>query len=181
MNNLEMLKKLKVNFFGEGFRLSKLNEVYASIAEQSDEDLNAYLNDYALRNRMNDLIIVQGLLNTYQNRIEIWFGGKKIHKTRINEVAMEGLLFPLFNVRERKIELSDRLREICFEEREMGLVFSFEKQIKSFQSASLLFHQATINQGPNSLSLFEGLSYDGLRLKPGLSDTVVTRSYYYRI
>ena len=86
-----------------------MNGFSSSLSGLNDEALDDWLSESLLGHKSNRRVLTQGIINTYQNRIEIWFAGKKIHKTTIGDIAPPGLLFPLFALRERQLKIKGML------------------------------------------------------------------------
>lgn len=178
------MKKLKINCFGEGYILQKLvfsDEELLHIKEALSNGFELYdilhHPDVALLERETELKH-KGLLNTYKNQIEIWFGGKKIQKFKLNDLDTDFIAFPFFHATQSEYDLSLLSPGIYATEKEIGLVHSFEVLTENFEVEKLIFH---ITKVYNSFPFVacNGVSYDGQLLFSQKSDTVLTEQTHF--
>ena len=74
--------------------IAKWNDVLSHYQKCTEEELNDQLFEFDSEERkLKTKVLTQWLLNSYQNRIEIWYAGKKVHKTIIAKIISGGLLF----------------------------------------------------------------------------------------
>ncbi|MGL2999403.1 hypothetical protein [Flavobacterium sp. RSSB_23] len=83
--------------------------------------------------------VIDGLLNSSANQIEVWFKNKKVKKLKFKELNSEYLLFPLFNSELISIS-SDLENGIYVEQKEFGFLGSFVLNIEDeFNIENLFF------------------------------------------
>ena len=124
--------------------------------------------------------IKQGLLDTYKNRIEIWFAGKKIHKTNISEIDPQTGLFPLFGSAMEKFDIQWSEEMVYLEEREIGLIAVYEANLVKFNPAQLFFSVSLIIYQQNEMKVLDNIRYHNKSLIARPGDTLQTRSYFFR-
>lgn len=185
MNSNKPSNKLKINLFGENRVVKRIlfNEEdffhYTKIANKIDQPLSQALTDpffyHLLKlpriNSSEDLNCEhwEGLINNPKNQIEIWFQNKKIQKCKIDTLIEELLLFPLFKT--SKLPSIDTCESgLYIEQKEVGLVSSFELILENFDIDQLLFE---ISYFQNATHLC-GLKYDGRSIPIKKKDTLIT-------
>lgn len=185
MHSNSILYKLKINLYGENSIVKKIDlkkedlDLFNSIARKIHQPLHQALVDpffYHVLNISNiqcleDLTSIhwEGLINNQKNQIEIWFRNKKIQKLNINSLQEELLLFPLFNTSRTPV-LDIFESGIYTEQREIGLIGSYEISIADFNIDDLVFETTDFK---NIIHLC-GLKYDGnVFVKKG-KDSLVT-------
>lgn len=157
-------KKLKINLFGESWKLKQILlsddflGQFNDVAKKLNQPLPHLLSDpffyYLLKNKaiqsVEDLpgIVTEGLLDSPKNQIEIWYDRKKVQKLKINDLKNELLLFPLFNTTKRDFEFESD-KGLYFEQKEIGLVASYEFLTNSFVVDNLEFQ--LLNTKSNSI------------------------------
>lgn len=186
------LFKLKINLFGENRVLKRVllseEEIffYTKIADKMDQPLKQALVDpffyHLLKNpQINSLEDLncehwEGLINNPKNQIEIWFQNKKVQKFKIDALLEELLLFPLFQT-SKTPSIDVAKSGIYIEQKEVGLINSFEVMLEKFNLDQLLFEISNF-QNINHLS---GLKYDGLSLSKKKKDTLITYQNSFKI
>lgn len=148
------MKKLKINLFGEVWErkqvfLSDDIEKWNVIAQKMKLPLHLalidpyfyhYLNDKKIKT-IDDIskTICRGLKGGNKNQIEIWYCGKKIHKTTIENLIGKNLLFQLYNFVITK-HINSLEKGIYTEQLEIGYFGSFEiEHLESFSIENLKF------------------------------------------
>jgi hypothetical protein len=181
-----MLKnKLKINLFGEAWilkRISISNEQkiqWEKIALKMNQSLCKAIIDpyfYYLLNEdtiqsMNDLVLIKigGLINNQKNQIEIWYKKRKVQKLKINDLLEELLLFPLYNTSVSRIN-PDYETGIYIEQKEIGLIGSYEIRINDFNINNLEFHLLEVD----GMIILKNLKYQNQNLKSVKSDALIT-------
>jgi len=176
------LSKLRINLFGESFRISRVNHIPAGFLQLEPAQFNENLSTLILE-ETHPLIfetVKQGLLDTYKNRIEIWFAGKKLHKTNISEIDPETALFPLFGSAIEKFDMQWCEEMVYLEEREIGLIAVYEANLEKFNPAQLSFSMNLVNYQQNEMKVLGNISYHNKNLIARPGDTLQTRSYFFR-
>lgn len=181
-----MLKnKLKINLFGEAWTLKRIsisNEQkndWEKIALKRNQSLCQAIIDpyfYYLLNEdtiqsMNDLVLIKigGLINNQKNQIEIWYKNRKVQKLKINDLQEELLLFPLYNTSVSRIN-PDYETGIYIEQKEIGLIGSYEIRMNDFNINNLEFHLLEVD----GMIILKNLKYQNQNLKSVKSDTLIT-------
>lgn len=186
------MRKLKINLFGELWRLSKLELTkaeYGCIRLRSSEmnlplseallDISFYeTNLFTLSFKQKT---IEGLLNSYKNQIEVWFGGKKVQKIKMMDLNAEFLLFPLFNTCKTNLLSNELEPGIYIEQKEIGLVASYEKVIDHFSLTQLEFLITKVEIKTGFIEILTGIKYDNESLKIKNSDTLITQQLCYEI
>lgn len=185
MNSNKMLSKLKINLYGENRVIRKVllseedNFFFKKVADKMDQQMSQALVDpffyYSLKNpQINSLEDLNcnywdGLINNSKNQIEIWFQNKKIQKCKIDLLIDELLLFPLFQTsKTASINVSEP--GLYIEQKEVGLVNSFELMLEKFDINQLLFE---ISNFENTIHL-SGFKYKDLTISKKRKDTIIT-------
>jgi hypothetical protein len=184
--------KLKINLFGESWKFKQilipenLFEQFNGIANRLNQPLATAISDpffyHYLNNKnfqtINDLPgqVVEGLLDTRKNHLEIWFKRKKIKKITIYELRNNQLLFPLYNTKVEKTELRKKTG-IYFEQKGIGMLGSFEIIDINFNIDDLEFHLKEIGE----ITLLESLAYKSLPLNSVKQDTIITYQNSFEI
>jgi hypothetical protein len=192
MNSIKTLNKLKINLFGENRVLKRLLlneeeiEQFTKVANKLELPLYQAFADpffyHLLKNPklscIDDLNCEhwEGLINNSKNQIEIWFQNKKIQKCKINDLLEELLLFPLYQT--SKISPIDVCKSgIYIEQKEVGLINSFELMLDNFEIDKLLFEISNF-QGINHLN---GLKYNGQSIPKKRKDTLINYQNGFKI
>ncbi|SDG81580.1 hypothetical protein SAMN04488062_102248 [Flavobacterium omnivorum] len=181
-----MLKnKLKINLFGEAWTLKRItisNEQkndWEKIALKMNQSLCQAIIDpyfYYILNEdtiqsMNDLVLIKigGLINNQKNQIEIWYKNRKVQKLKINDLQEELLLFPLYNTSVSRIN-PDYETGIYIEQKEIGLIGSYEIRMNDFNINNLEFHLLEVD----GMIILKNLKYQNQNLKSVKSDALIT-------
>lgn len=192
MDSIKTLNKLKINLFGENRVLKRIllseEEIdqFTKVAHKLELPLCQALVDpffyHLLKNpklsSLEDLKCEhwEGLINNSKNQIEIWFQNKKIQKCKINDLIEELLLFPLYLT--SKVPSIDVCKSgIYIEQKEVGLINSFELMLDNFDIDKLLFEISNF-QGINHLN---GLKYNGLSIPKKRKDTLINYQNGFKI
>jgi hypothetical protein len=185
MNSDRSLSKLKINLYGENRIIRKVllseedNFLFKKVADKMEQPMCQALVDpffyYLLKkpkiNSLEDLNCDywDGLINNSKNQIEIWFQNKKMQKCKIDLLIDELLLFPLFQTSKiASINVSEP--GFYIEQKEVGLVNSFELMLEKFDINQLLFE---ISNFENTIHL-SGLKYEGIKISKKRKDSVIT-------
>jgi hypothetical protein len=177
--------KLKTNLYGEAWKLKhfvlaeELRTTFEGLAKRMKQPLEEVIIDpyfyHILKSKtiqsIDDLAgsNIEGLLNTPKNQIEIWFKNKKVQKLKINDLREELLLFPLYNTTIQKTKPCLE-KGIYVEQKEIGLVGSFEINTDNFNIDDLEFRLLQINER----TLLERLVYKNKGLTSKKEDTLIT-------
>ena len=181
-----MLKnKLKINLFGEAWTLKRISisneqkKDWEKIALKMNQSLCHAIIDpyfYYLLNEdtiqsMNDLVLIKigGLINNQKNQIEIWYKNRKVQKLKINDLLEELLLFPLYNTSVSRIN-PDYETGIYIEQKEIGLIGSYEIRMNDFNINNLEFHLLEVD----GMIILKNLKYQNQNLKSVKSDALIT-------
>lgn len=177
--------KLKINLFGEAWKLKQLTlsdelfQTFSETARRMKQPLTEVIIDpFFYHNLKNNAIqsiedlegnITEGLVNSSKNQIEIWYRNKKVEKLVINDLNEELLFFPLYNAIFQKVN-SSLVKGIYIEQKEVGLIGSFEIYTDNFNLDDLKFQLLQINE----LTILEKLVYKNQILISKKQDTVIT-------
>ncbi len=177
--------KLKINLLGEAWILKQLvfsNELlhtFKEVAARMKQPLIEVLIDpffyHYLKNKtiqsIDDLQgnSIEGLINSPKNQIEIWYKNKKVQKLKINDLNEELLLFPLYNTTIKKTNLNLE-KGIYIEQKEIGLIGSFEINTDNFNIDNLEFQLIQANEQ----TILENLVYKNQVLVCKKKDSLIT-------
>lgn len=182
-------KRLKINFFGEGIRISKIEipEVFQdqwyAIVQSSKQSIETLLLDpffyYNLKipkiNSYHDLSIKswEGIRCNNESIFEIWSQRKKVYKDTLNHVTTSQTLFPLFNTVQNHWKIDEK--GIYVIEHEKGLIRStiIEHQNAKLDMDDFRFHVAQWNESfwLDKLYFLEQECYSSN------TDTMITKQY----
>ena len=188
-----MLKnKLKINLFGEAWTLKRISisieqkNDWEKIALKMNQSLCQAIIDpyfYYLLNEdtiqsINDLVLIKigGLINNQKNQIEIWYKNRKVQKLKINDLLEELLLFPLYNTSVSRIN-PDYETGIYIEQKEIGLIGSYEIRINDLNINNLEFHLLEVD----GMIILKNLKYQNQNLKSIKSDALITFQNGYEV
>lgn len=153
--------KLKINLFGEVWKLKQLMlhvdllikyEETAKRIKQPlvDVIIDPFFYHYLKSKTIQSVEDLQGksterLINSTKNQIEIWYKNKKVQKLKINDLNQDLLLFPLYNT---TVDNDNASLEngIYIEQREIGLMGSFEINTDDFNIDNLEFQLVKTNE-----------------------------------
>lgn len=185
MNSNKTPNKLKINLFGENRVLKRLllNEEeinqFTKVANKIEQPLCHALADpffyHLLKNpRISSLEDLncehwEGLINNSKNQIEIWFRNKKIQKCKINDLIEEFLLFPLYQT-SKVLSIDICKSGIYIEQKEVGLINSFELMLEEFDIDKLLFEISDFQDNTH----LSGLKYKNLSIPKKRKDSLIT-------
>ena len=185
-----MTNKLKINLYGETFILKKIvipetsKIQWESIANKIKKPLHSALIDPFFYHDLNDsafqslddidVDIWEGLINNSKNKIEIWFKNKKVQILKMDHLIYELLLFPLYNSSYSNIELGN-LKGIFIEQKEIGLIGSYEILIDDFIIDNLQFNLLQIEKH----LVLNSILYSGENLKLIKKDTLINYQNSY--
>lgn len=184
--------KLKIKLFGEAYKLKRI-ELAEELLQKMDETayrmnqplievlLDPFFYHYLKNNNIRSIDDIpgntwEGLLNTPKNQIEIWFKNKKVKKLKLHELLNELLLFPLYNV---NIQTTNPFIEkgIYVEQKEIGLIGTYEINLENFNIDELEFKLLQINE----LIIFEKFQYKHQLLYNTKKDTLITFQHCFEI
>jgi len=184
-----MEKPLRIKLFGESFKIHKLkiddnmmpmlvnvaNKVKLPLLEAL-LDINFFriLNSQGLQ-CVNDLIehTFNGLINNYRNQVEISYGRKRIAKFKIEELFYSTTLFPLYNTQINNININTISSGIYIEEREIGLIGTYEIMIEELQIDLLKFYLTKIILSNENLELLKMITYESQLMECVKSDSLL--------
>ena len=184
-----MEKPLRIKLFGESFKIHKLkiddnmmpmlvnvaNKVKLPLLEAL-LDINFFriLNSQGLQ-CVNDLIehTFNGLINNYRNQVEISYGRKRIAKFKIEELFYSTTLFPLYNTQINNININTISAGIYIEEREIGLIGTYEIMIEELQIDLLKFYLTKIILSNENLELLKMITYESQLMECVKSDSLL--------
>lgn len=188
MNTTEN-KRLKINFYGEGIRISKIEIPEAFQVQWNDkiqsskQSIETLLLDpffyYNLKipkvNSYHDVTSKswQGIHCSHQSVFEIWSQRKKVYKDTLNHVATSQTLFPLFNTIQDNWKFEEK--GIYVIEHEKGLIQStiIEHQNAKLDINDFRFH---VTQWKDSFWL-DKLYFLEQECCSSSSDTIITKQY----
>lgn len=184
---------LKVKLYGESFRIHQLGFTleqllrYNEIAFQLNQPLHiALLNfDFYLLLKDRNINSIQdfkkgsigGLINNHQSQIEIWFDRKKVSKFNLRSITNSNTLFPLFNTNISKFLPLHLKAGFYVEEREIGLINTYELRLQNFKIDNLEFHITELVQEHTNYKLLSNLHYNESKMTQTKSDTLLRHQY----
>lgn len=187
----EHYDKIRINLVGVGYMIQKskvpnalfnkmllvAQKLNSSLSEAlSDVEFFSILGSPEIRN-ISDLqteFCYFGLLDNPRSRIEIWKNGKKKKVLKVKQLYNEDLLFPLYDSKIIKANLTCRTkREFVFVEVSIGTVLDVSVSIPDFSTDKLLFKMCEVENGVKHNILFDVL-YEGKTLFVRIPDTLVT-------
>jgi hypothetical protein len=190
------MSKLKINTFGEGIEIRKLNldsETYqhwSEIASRKNKLLPDLLLDpffyYHLRDiRFTELSdidskLISGMMNTTKSQIEIWHERRKVLKIKAHELFNTNVLFPLFKLEESQSFVSKEL--------EKG-IYVIQKTIGLIRQEELLISNAALNIDDfsfttsdfQSIKFLTDIEYQSQNLTIVKSETTITYQTAFEI
>ena len=182
---LVSLNKLKINLYGEAWKLKHLvipeglMQIIESKSLKTGQPITEVLIDpffyHYLKNdkiqSVEDLkgYSIEGLINSPKNQIEIWYRNKKVQKLKINDLISELLLFPLYNTSLQQMDATLK-KGFYIEQKEMGFVGSFEINVENFRIDDLVFHLLQTRE----FILLETLVYKNQVVPLKKKDTLIT-------
>lgn len=142
------MSKLKINTFGEGIEIRKLNldsetyQLWSEIALRKNKLLPDLLLDpffyYGLKDlRFTELSdidsrLISGMMNTTKSQIEIWHNRHKVLKIKAHELFNTNVLFPLFHLKESHSFVSCELDQgIYVIQKTIGLICQEELELST--------------------------------------------------
>ena len=170
-----MKKTLRVKLFGEALKIHKLkigtdlmpilietaNKIKLPLLEAlTDIEFFRVLNIKEFQS-LNDLTsyTFSGLINNYRNQVEISYGRKRIAKFNINEMFNPTTLFPLYDTQVNFINTRNLSSGIYIEEREIGLIGTYEITVENFQIDLLKFYLTKIELMNEYLEVLKIMTY----------------------
>lgn len=192
-----MKKPLRVKLFGEALKIHKLkidadlmplfNQVASKIKLPlleafTDIEFFRVLNMKEFQS-LNDLTgyTFCGLINNYRNQVEITYGRKRIAKFNIDTLLYPTTLFPLYNTQVNLINTRNLSAGIYVEEREIGLIGTYEISVENFQIDELQFYLTKINYSSVPYELLNAITYKNQKLICSKSDTLLNRQIAFSI
>jgi hypothetical protein len=186
------MPKLKINLYGESWRLKKLQldeelankliEAFSALKisiGQALLDLEFYehLNHPSLKG-IEDLQFdeVGGLLNGRKSLLEIWFNGKKVQKLNLDSLFRPNTLFSLYNTRIFDIKKENLEPGIYLVENEIGLIACYELAIENFEIDKLCFNLLTFQSEFKKTEVLSELFYKDELLICQRSDVLLNES-----
>ncbi|MBI9041954.1 hypothetical protein [Lutibacter sp.] len=192
-----MEKIVRVKLFGEALKLHKLkidvglmpiliqvaNKIKLPLLEAlTDIEFFRVLNMKEFQS-LNDLTssTFSGLINNYRNQVEITYGRKRIAKFNIDTLLYPTTLFPLYNTQVNFINTRNLSTGIYVEEREIGLIGTYEIAVGNFQIDVLQFYLTKINYSSVPYELLNAITYNNQKLICLKSDTLLNRQIAFSI
>jgi len=186
------MPKLKINLYGESWRLKKLqldeelaNKLIGAFSAlkisigQALLDLEFYehLNHPSLKG-IEDLQFdeVGGLLNGRKSLVEIWFNGKKAQKLNLDTLFRPNTLFSLYNTSILDINKENLEPGIYLLENEIGLIACYELAIENFDIDKLRFNLLTFQSELKKTEVLSELFYKDELLICKRSDVLLNES-----
>ncbi|WP_445956553.1 hypothetical protein [Yeosuana sp.] len=170
-----MEKILRVKLYGESFKLHKLKldlkllPLFKNCADKIGEPLHlALLNinffsvldikEFQTLNNITDYTF-SGLINNNRNQVEISWGKRKISNIKTDELFRPRTLFPLYNIQFNLVDVNELKPGIYIEEREIGLIGSYEIEVENLKIDLLKFYLTKINFSNVDYELLNMIAY----------------------
>lgn len=190
--------KLKINLFGELWKLSKINlncnerskiEIFAKKEEitiaEALLDINLYQeNGFEKIDSYKDFKqeTISGLIDNFKNQIEIWFANKKIGKYKIADLNNDLLIFPLYHIQKSEFNFKGLGKGIYIEQREIGLIATYEVFITNFEIDKLSYELIDVIKSNSWFRLLNKINYEGVLLKKrNKTDSLITSQFSFEI
>jgi len=192
-----MEKNLRVKLFGESLKIHKLKididmmPTFIQVAKTIKLPFSeALLDIYFFRvlnmkkfQSLNDLIgfTFSGLINNYRNQVEITYGRKRLVKFNIDELFKPTTLFPIYNTEVNFVNMNKLSRGIYIEEKEIGLIGTYEIIVEEFQIDLLKFYLTKINYSRIDYELLNTITYKNKKLTCSKTDTLLNRQIAFSV
>ena len=186
-----MEKPLRVKLFGESIKIHRLKvddtmmSTLVAVANTLKLPLHEALLDFDFFRVLNatkiqclhDLLSVRfcGLIHNSKNQVEVTYGRKRIAKFNMNELIRPTTLFALYNTQLGFINLNDIGAGIYVEEREIGLIGTYEVIVEDFQIDLLKFCLVKTNYSSEDFELLSTVKYENIELPNLKSDSLLSR------
>lgn len=186
------INKLKIDFFGEGISIKKgvfgeelltRMQLTAQKLKQPLEHalIDPYFYDILKDKKLKSIkdiakTLVNGLINTHKNRIEIWYKGQKVQKLTINSLNDQYVLFPLFQSEMKNITLQID-SGFYIKNLEIGLIARYETTVDNFSIHHLKFHLISYD----GKVILNKVSYENVDLILKKKDALITYQNGFRI
>ena len=191
-------KKLKINLFGELWKLSKIKlkatelealEAYSSKINISKSEGLLDVNFFGfLRTRGISFYedfentSIKGLVTNGKSQMEIWFANKKVKKINLSNLNNEDFLFPLFNIKNAILNFNSLQTGLYVEQKEIGLIASYEMFLPQFIINDLSYHFIEVVKSDIKFQMLHEIKYNGeLIPKSSKSDSLITYQYSFEI
>jgi hypothetical protein len=188
-----MASKLKINLFGEGWSLRKIElepiqkEYFEQIAKRKHQPLHQAIIDpffypkLLLSNIQSNYDLqattLYGLRDTNKNQIEIWYDGKKIRKFKVADLISDYTLFPTYQCMVTLSEQDEKKPGIYVEEHFTGKIGSCEIEIIDPNLEEICFHLIKYD----TFILLHQIRYKNSILKIKNKETVVNRQHSFEV
>ena len=191
-------QKLKINLFGELWKLSKIKlkkielealEAYSSKFKISKSEALLDVNFFDfLRTRgigfYEDFenTSIKGLVTNGKSQIEIWFANKKVKKINLSNLNNEDFLFPLFNIQKTTLNYNSLQNGLYVEQREIGLIDSYEIFLTQFNINNLSYHFVEVVKADIKYQMLHEIKYNGEIIpKNSKTDSLITSQHSFEI
>lgn len=191
-------QKLKINFFGELWKLSKIEfapeeiealKAYSSKFEISKSEALLDVNFFSFLKTRGisfyedfENTSISGLLNYGKSQIEIWYAHKKIKKIKLSDLNNEQLLFPLFKIEKSLLNYNSLPNGLFVEQKEKGLIASFEMLLPCFSIDLLSYSFVEVLKKDSKFQILHQIKYDDVILqKSSRTDTLITYIHSFEI
>ena len=191
-------QKLKINLFGELWKLSKINlkktelealKTYSSKFKISKSEALLDVNFFDFL-RARDITFyedfentsIKGLVNNGKSQIEIWFANKKVKKIKLFDLNNENLLFPLFDIQKTTLNYNMLQNGLYVEQKEIGLVSSYEMFLPQFSINNLSYYFVEVVNADIKFQMLQEIKYNREIIpKNSKTDSLITHQYSFEI
>jgi hypothetical protein len=186
------MPKLKINLFGESWKLKRLEIDQKSIIEIAERckslnvNVGSALIDFSFWEELKNPKIksieniafyeIGGLMNNRQCQIEFWFNGKRKLKLNLNNLFRPSTLFDLYNTRNTEIKKKDLEPGIYIIDNEIGLIASYELEIEDFRIDDISFNLISYIDDNTKTEVLTNLFYRNVLLELKRSDLLLKKT-----
>ncbi len=116
---------------------------------------------------------------TQRGQLEIWFNRKRLRTYQFHELINDGLLFPLFDVKELVLKtLHDEKSSFVIGIQEKGQLAKYTMKLDKFIPEEFQLHILQFFTPQKTIRLLHRITYSGTALKSIKDDTVVTGTLF---
>lgn len=186
------MPKLKINLFGESWKLKRLEIDQKSIIEIAERckslnvNVGSALIDFSFWEELKNPKIksieniafyeIGGLMNNRQCQIELWFNGKRKLKLNLNNLFRPSTLFDLYNISNTEIKKKDLEPGIYIIDNEIGLIASYELEIEDFRIDDISFNLISYIDENTKTEVLTNLFYRNFLLELKRSDLLLKKT-----
>lgn len=186
------MSKLKINLFGESWKLKRLEidqNLAFELAERCNnlkDNIGSALMDlsfyealkYPKIKSIQDIPFYEigGLMNNHQCQIEIWLNGKKKLKLNLNTLFRPNTLFNLYRTTNIEVKQKELEPGIYIIDNEIGLIACYELEIENFRLDEISFNLLSFIGESQKIEVLSNLFYQNNLIKLKRSDLLLKKT-----